>query len=149
MNTVMLLLFEGGSDCIRCVATHLEEENGNYRSAGEVQSTENNTILQGLLLLQEQDTKPIPQNQFVTDLLTFDLYADLPEIIVGIILITKMKALQQICYLCPKFTRLTNTAEGLFKDGKVARSTDNRAANQWRKNDSMDKWKCLRNFSIY
>lgn len=148
MNTVMLLLSEGGSDCIWCVATHLEEENGNYNSAGEVQSTENKMSLQGLLLLQKQDAKPTPQNQFTTDLLTFDLCADVPEIIVGIILIIKMKALQDICYLCPKFTILTNTAEGLFKDGKLARSRDNKAANQWRKNDNMGTWKCLRNFSI-
>lgn len=94
MNTVMLLLFEGGSDWVRCVTTHLEQENGNCKSAGEVQSTESKMSLQGLQLLQEQDTKPIPQNHFITDLLTFDLYAGLPEIIVGRILITKMKGLQ-------------------------------------------------------
>jgi len=103
----MLLLFEGGSDYTSCAATHLEEKNGNCKSAGEVQSTENKRSLQGLLLLQGQDAKPIPQNQFITDLLTFDLYEDLPQIIVGVILIIEMKALEQICYLCPKFTRLT------------------------------------------
>ena len=67
MNTVMLLLFEGGSDCIGCVATRLEKDNGSYESAGEAQSTKPKMCLQELLRLQEQDTKPIPQNQFITD----------------------------------------------------------------------------------
>lgn len=93
-STVMLLLFEGGSDCIGCVATHLEKDNGSYKSAGEAQSTKPKMYLQEVLRLQEQDTKPIPQNLFITDLLTFDLYADLPEIIVRIILIVRMKASQ-------------------------------------------------------
>lgn len=145
----MLLLFEGGSDCIRRVATHLEEEDGNCNSAGEVQNKENKVGLQAVLLLQEEDSKPIPQNQFITDLLTFDLHADLPEV-VGIISTIKMKTLQHIYCLRPKFTKLTNTAGRLAgKDGEVDRSTDNKAANQQRRNDSRAKWKCVRNFPVY
>lgn len=98
--------------------------------------------------MPEQDTKPIAQNQFITDLWAFESYGDLPEVIVTIFLMLRMKASQQICNLCPKLTRLTNTAKRLVKGGKAARST-HKAANQWRKNASMGRWKCVRNFSIY
>jgi len=54
--------------------------------------------------------------------LPFYLCVDFPEIIVGITLILKMKALQHhgnICYLCPNITRLTNASGWLFKDDNL------------------------------
>lgn len=68
MTTAMLLLSEGEPDCLRHEVTHVEDENSDRESAGE--RTEKRMSLQRLLLLQQWDTKPIPQSQLVHAYLT-------------------------------------------------------------------------------
>lgn len=103
----MLLLFEEGSDCIRYVAAHLDENRSSYESTRQVQSAKKKRNLQQVLLLQEQDTPPLAQSQFISDLLAFDLYADLPEITGMISLILRVKTSRHcskfvICVLNPQ-----------------------------------------------